>query len=207
MSRTLLGVSVILGVVLLGAPSTSMTPVSAGPLEQPGYVKAMTCSACHGVSGNSRSEAVPILAGVSPAYFKKAIEDYATGKRVSAEMEPFAKQVKLLGVDEVAAFFAAQRREATPVKVERHAVERGRVASAQCAVCHGPEGQGGQGDPSKLGPAIAGQPAPYLKNQLLLFKGDKRSPGDEPLTKMKAILKTIPDETLGDVAAYYSSLR
>jgi len=47
----------------------------------------------------------------------------------------------------------------------------------------------------------------YIKNQLLLFKADKRSPGDEPLTKMKAILKAIPDETLGDVAAYYSSLR
>jgi len=187
---------------MLGAPASS-----AGPLDQPGYVKAMTCSACHGASGNSRSEAVPILAGLSPAYFKKAIEDYATGKRLSAEMEPFAKQVKLLGVDEVAAFFAAQRREATPVKADRNAVERGRVASTQCAACHGPEGQGGQGDPSKLGPAIAGQPAPYIKNQLLLFKADKRSPGDEPLTKMKAILKAIPDETLGDVAAYYSSLR
>ena len=56
-------------------------------------------------------------------------------------------------------------------------------------------------------PAIAGQPAVYLRNQLLLFKADKRSPGDAELTKMKAVLKAIPDETLGDVAAYYSSLR
>ena len=213
MSRLLLGVVLLAGVVMLGAPAAflacgaGVAPAAAGPLDQPGYVKAMTCSACHGAAGNSRSDAVPILAGLSPVYFKKAIEDYATGKRVSAEMEPFAKQVKLLGVDEVAAYFAAQRRDVTPVKADRSAVERGRVASAQCAACHGAEGQGGQGDPSKLGPAIAGQPAAYIKNQLLLFKADKRSPGDEPLTKMKAILKAIPDETLGDVAAYYSSLR
>jgi len=204
MNRRLAALVALAAFLLLGASARSE---AAGPLDQPGYVKAMTCSACHGASGNSRSEAVPILAGLSPAYFKKAIEDYATGKRVSAEMEPFAKQVKLLGVDELAAFFAAQRREATPVRADRNAVERGRAASAQCAVCHGAAGQGGQGDPAKLGPAIAGQPATYLKNQLLLFKADKRSPGDEPLTKMKTIVKAIPDETLADLAAYYSSLR
>jgi cytochrome c553 len=192
----------LLGVlVMLGVPAVSS---AAGPLDQPGYAKAITCAACHGASGNSRSEAVPILAGLPAAYFKKAIEDYASGKRPSAEMEPFAKQVKLLGVDEVAAFFAAQRREPTPVRPERGAVERGRAAAAQCASCHGPEGQG---DAAKVVPALAGQPAAYIRNQLLLFKADKRSPGDEPLTKMKAILKPIPDATLADVAAYYSSLR
>jgi cytochrome c553 len=204
MSRRLAAVVVLATFMLLGTAARSE---AAGPLDQPGYAKAMTCSACHGASGNSRSEAVPILAGLPPAYFKKAIEDYATGKRVSAEMEPFAKQVKLLGVDEVAAFFAAQRREATPVRADRNAVERGRAASAPCVACHGAAGQGGQGDPSTLGPAIAGQPAAYLKNQLLLFKADKRSPGDEALTKVKAIVKAIPDETLADLAAYYSSLR
>jgi cytochrome c553 len=119
-------------------------------------------------------------------------------------MEPFAKQVKLLGVDEVAAYFAAQRREPTPIKADRAATERGRAAVTQCATCHGPQGQG---DPAKLVPRIAGQPAAYLRNQLLLFKADKRSPGDAELTKMKAVLKTIPDAALADVAAYYSSLR
>ena len=202
MSR-LAGLVLLAGLVML-APAR---PAGAGPMDQPGYGKAMTCSACHGVTGNSRSDAVPILAGMAPAYFKKAIDDYAAGKRPSAEMEPFAKQVKILGVEELAAFFAGQRRDATPVKVDRNAVERGRVASTQCATCHGEAGQGGSGDPSKLGPAIAGQPAGYIKSQLLLFKADKRSPGDEPLTKMKSVLKGIPDETLADVAAYYSSLR
>lgn len=195
-----LSLAVMIGVLLLGVSGTA----GAGPLDQAGYAKVVTCSACHGFNGNSRGEAVPILAGMAPAYFKKTIEDYAAGRRVSPEMEPFAKQVKLLGVDEVAAFFAAQRREPASTKPDRAAVERGRAAAAQCAACHGPEGQG---DPAKLVPRIAGQPAGYLRNQLLLFKADKRSPGDEALTKMKAVLKVVPDATLADLAAYYSSVR
>ena len=93
--------------LLLGLAATA----PAGPLDTPGYAKAVTCSACHGANGNSRSESMPILAGMNVAYFKKAIEDYAAGRRPSPEMEPFAKQVQLLGVDEIAAFFAAQKRE------------------------------------------------------------------------------------------------
>ena len=199
MMRILL-VVVVSGLVLGGTVGVGV----AGPLDPPGYAKTVTCSACHGYSGNSRVEAVPILAGMAPEYFKKAIEDYATGKRLSPEMEPFAKQVKLLGVDEVAAFFAAQRREPASPRPDRAGVERGRAAAPQCAACHGPEGQG---DAAKLVPRIAGQPAVYLRNQLVLFKAEKRSPGDAELNKMKAVLKAIPDAALGDVAAYYSSLR
>jgi cytochrome c553 len=192
-------------VLAVGVVGVSLAGLAwAGPMDQVGYAKTVTCSACHGFSGNSRVEAVPILAGMAPAYFKKAIEDYATGKRLSPEMEPFAKQVKLLGVDEVATFFAGQKREAASPRPDRAGVERGRVAATQCAACHGPEGQG---DPAKLVPQIAGQPAVYIRNQLLLFKMDKRSPGDEAVTKMKAALKAVPDETLADLAAYYSSLR
>lgn len=192
--------AVVMGLVLGWAGAAG----AGGRLDEAGYAKTVTCSACHGFKGNSRVEAVPILAGMAPAYFKKAIEDYATGKRLSPEMEPFAKQVKALGVDEVAAFFAAQTREPASPRPDRARVERGRTAAVQCAACHGAQGQG---DPDKLVPRIAGQPAVYLRNQLLLFKADKRSPGDEALTKMKAALRAVPDETLSDLAAYYASLK
>jgi cytochrome c553 len=178
--------------------------VDAGPLDAPGYSKAFSCSACHGPAGNSRSDAMPILAGMNRDYLKKAIEDYASGKRVSAEMEPFAKQVKTLGVDDVAAYFAAQAKQPSPIKADRAAAARGREAAAACAGCHGPDGKG---DPAKLIPDLTGQPPAYLRNQMMLFKTDKRSPGDEPLKAMKQIMKTIPDERLADIAAYYSSLR
>lgn len=177
---------------------------AAGPLDAPGYTGAFTCSACHGFGGNSTSDTMPVLAGMPPAYFKKAIADYASGKRPSPEMSAYAKMVVHLGADDVAAYFAAQPRRPTPVKVDSAAVERGRAASTPCVICHG---QDGRGDAARLIPNLAGQPPGYLRNQMVLFKQEQRSPGDESLRALKALMKTIPDEQIGDLAAYYSSLR
>jgi cytochrome c553 len=178
--------------------------VGAGPLDSPGAIKALNCAACHGPNGQSPSESMPILAGLWPEYFRKAIEDYAAGRRPSPEMEPYAKQVVLLGVDDIATHFAAQKREPTRARLDAAAVERGRAASQQCAVCHGARGEG---DRAKLIPDLRGQPAGYLRHQMLLFKEDKRSPGDERLKALKALMRSIPDETFADLAAYFASQR
>jgi cytochrome c553 len=191
-------------VVALAPVALAGVAHAAGPLGERGALKAVTCAACHGQAGNSRSSAMPIIAGQDAAYLKKQIEDYAAGKRLSAEMEPYAKQALNLGVDDVVAYFASRRREPTPIQSPADAVARGRSAAAQCTICHGPQGQG---DAAKLIPNLAGQAPGYLREQLLLFKQDRRSPGDPALAALKALLKTIPDETLGDLAAYYSSLR
>lgn len=176
----------------------------AGPIDAPGFVKAFSCSACHGLGGASPSDTMPILAGMAPGYFKKAIEDYASGKRFSPEMGPFSKMVLELGVADVAGYFAGQAFQPTPVTVDAAAAARGRAASAPCVVCHGTDGRG---DPAKLIPSLAGQPAGYLRNQMLMFKREQRSPGDDSLKAMKTLMRTIPDETFGDFAAFYSSLR
>jgi cytochrome c553 len=193
--RLLLGLMLVL---------TATGAAFAGPLDTPGATKALTCAACHGMNGLSVSNAMPILAGIQPAYFKKAIEDYATGKRPSPEMEPYAKAVKVLGVDELAGYFAAQKKEPTTIKADTAAAERGKVAAAQCALCHGPDGRG---DPAKTIPDLRGQPPGYLKSQMLLFKADKRSPGDPNLRALKTLMATIPDQTFDDLAAYFSSVR
>jgi cytochrome c553 len=177
---------------------------TAGPLDAPGYSKAFACSACHGFAGNSGSQTVPVLAGMPAWYFKKAIEDYASGKRPAAEMEPYAKMVKELGVDDVAGYFAGQAKQATPLAADAAAVARGRTAAAPCVSCHGPAGKG---DPAKGVPDLTGQPAGYLLNQMLLFKTDRRSPADAALSQLKAAIRPIPEATLADLAAYYSSLK
>lgn len=192
------------GTFLALAMLSGVEAAAAGPLDAPGYAKAFACSACHGFAGNSRSESVPILAGMPAWYFRKAIDDYASGKRPAAEMEPYAKMVKELGVDEVAGYFAGQKKAATPLAADAAAVARGQTAATPCAGCHGPAGKG---DPAKGVPDLTGQPAGYLRNQMLLFKADRRSPGDPALRELKAVIRPIPDTTLADLAAYYSSLR
>jgi cytochrome c553 len=179
-------------------------PAAAGPLDHAGYTKAFSCSACHGFAGNSRSATMPILAGMNATYVKKALQDYASGKRVSPEMEPYAKMAVQLGADDVASYFASQTKIPTPIAADAAAVTRGRAASQPCVVCHGPAGKG---DMSKGVPDLTGQPAAYLQSQMVLFKADRRSPGDESLKALKALMKTIADEQFADLAAYYSSLR
>jgi cytochrome c553 len=191
-------------IIVVGLLLVIAGPAAAGPLDGPGASSALVCSACHGFAGQSPSNTMPILAGMPTWYFKKAIQDYAAGKRPSPEMEPYAKQVVQFGMDDVAAYFAAQKRAASPVKLDPAAVERGRAASAQCTLCHGVSGKG---DPSKGVPDLTGQPPGYLRNQMLLFKADRRSPGDAQLRALKTLMSTIPDAQLDDLAAYWSSVR
>ena len=176
----------------------------AGPLDMPGAGKALVCSACHGPAGQSPSNTMPILAGMAPWYFKKAVQDYAAGRRPSPEMEPYAKQVLQSGVDDIAAYFAAQARRPSAVRPDGAAVERGRAAAVQCVICHGASGKG---DEAKGIADITGQPPGYLLNQMFLFKADRRNPNDQALKALKALFKTITDDQIADLAAYYSSLR
>ena len=147
---------------------------------------------------------MPIIAGMDAAYFKKQVQAYAANARPSPEMGPYSKQILDIGVDAVAAFFAAQRMEPSAIKVDAAAVERGRVASAPCVICHGPTGKG---DLAKGIAPLAGQPPGYLRDQIRLFRQDARNPGDAALAAIKALMKTIPEAQDADLAAYYSSLR
>jgi cytochrome c553 len=177
---------------------------AAGPLDDPAFAKVITCAACHGANGNSSSDMMPIIAGLDPAYFKSQIENYAAGKRPSPEMEPYAKEIQFLGLDQIAAYFAAQKRLPTPIRSSAEAAARGKTVAAQCVICHGPDGKG---EAARLIPGIAGQPPGYLVQQMLLFKADTRDPGAPMLAAKKALMRLVPDSQFPELAAYYSSLR
>jgi cytochrome c553 len=194
----------LLGVASLAAPAGAQGPPSTLMPFDTTVVRVITCAACHGVNGNSKSDAMPIIAGMDAAYFKKQMQAYAANARPSPEMGPYAKQILDIGVDAVAAFFAAQRMEPTPVKVDAAAVARGRTAAAPCVICHAADGKG---DLAKGIPSLAGQPPGYLRDQIRLFRQDARNPGDAALAAMKALMKSIPEAQEADLAAYYSSLR
>ena len=177
---------------------------AAGPLDDPAFAKVITCTACHGANGNSGSDLMPSISGLDPAYFKRQIANYAAGKRPSPEMEPYAKQIQFLGLDQIAAYFAAQKRVPRPIRSSAEAAARGKTVAAQCVICHGPDGKG---EAARLIPGLAGQPPGFLAQQMVLFKADTRDPGDPLLAAKKALMKIIPDGQFADLAAYYSSLR
>ena len=195
--------SLLLAAACAAPPAWAQAPAAPMPYETTA-ARVVTCAACHGVNGNSKSDAMPIIAGMDSAYFKKQVQAYAANARPSPEMGPYSKQILDIGLDAVTAFFAGQRMEPTPVKAAAAAVERGRVASAPCVVCHGANGKG---DAAKGIPSLAGQPPGYLRDQIRLFRMDARNPGDTALAAIKALMKTLPESRDADLAAYYSSLR
>jgi cytochrome c553 len=178
---------------------------AAGPLDSPGAQKALVCSACHGFAGNSPGNTVPIIAGMSPNYFKKAIKDYAEGRRPSPEMEPYSKYVLQAGIEDIADYFAVQTRQRATTKVDPNAVKRGAALAGQCAACHGANGEG---DAFRTVPAIHGQPAGYLQLQLTILKENKRKLEDATVDEAKkTMLKPLSEADLAGLAAYFSSLK
>jgi cytochrome c553 len=120
-------------------------------------------------------------------------------------MEPYSKYVMQVGLDEIAAYFAEQKKQPSRMKVDPKAAARGKSLAAQCTVCHNPQGEG---DPEKGFPVLRGQPAGYLAGQLLILKEDKRKLDDASLDDLKKkLLKRFSDRDIADLAAYFASLR
>lgn len=200
-----MGNCLLIAFVLVAALVCAPFNAAGGPLDSAGAQKALVCSACHGFAGNSPGNTVPIIAGMAPNYFKKAIKDYAEGKRPSPEMEPYSKYVLQAGIDEIADYFAIQTRQRATTKSDPSAVKRGAALAGQCAACHGPRGEG---DAFQAIPAIQGQPAGYLQLQLTILKENKRKLDDAVVDETKkTMLKPLSEADLASLAAYFSSLK
>jgi cytochrome c553 len=200
-----MGNCLLIAFVLVAALVCAPFNAAGGPLDSAGAQKALVCSACHGFAGNSPGNTVPIIAGMAPNYFKKAIKDYAEGKRPSPEMEPYSKYVLQAGIDEIADYFAIQTRQRATTKSDPSAVKRGAALAGQCAACHGPSGEG---DAFQAIPAIQGQPAGYLQLQLTILKENKRKLDDAAVDETKkTMLKPLSEADLAGLAAYFSSLK
>lgn len=72
----------------------------------------------------------------------------------------------------------------------------GEAKVAQCAACHGPDGN----SPTAAFPKIAGQGEKYLLKQLRDVKENVR-----PIAQMTGQLDNMSDQDLQDIAAYYAS--
>lgn len=72
----------------------------------------------------------------------------------------------------------------------------GRQKAAQCVRCHGVDGYAAIPD----APHIAGEPASFLAAQLDAFRADRRTS-----KKMRKVIKTLSDQDIADLAAWYAS--
>jgi cytochrome c553 len=72
---------------------------------------AATCAACHGTQGRAVDGAVvPGLAGVPSAYLSEQMKGFKSGARQATVMNQIAKGYSDTQIEQLAAFFAAQKK-------------------------------------------------------------------------------------------------
>jgi cytochrome c553 len=84
-----------------------------------------------------------------------------------------------------------------PQAVRAGDARRGREKAIACTVCHGPAGISQVPD----APHLAGQPEPYLAQQLKAYRSGKRVH-----EVMNVIAKPLTDEDIADLAAWFSEI-
>jgi cytochrome c553 len=81
---------------------------------QAGRAKAAACAICHGQAGLSTLPNAPNLAGQPAVYLEEQLRGYRDGKRRHEVMSVIAKPLSDTDIENLAAWYASIRIEATP---------------------------------------------------------------------------------------------
>jgi cytochrome c553 len=182
---------------------------AAGTVEA-GQAKSATCMACHGMDGNSANPEWPALAGQHPSYVIKQLKHFKANERQNVLMSPMAMILSDQDMEDLAAYFSAQKRVATgetePSKLQLgQAIFRAGIPARgvpSCSGCHGPSGAGIAG---AAFPRIGGQHAVYTAAQLRGYKSGARA--TDPNSMMRTIASRLTDEEIDAVASYLQGMR
>jgi cytochrome c553 len=160
------------------------------------------CQECHGADGNGNGQdgKYARLAGQYPAYIVKQLQDFRSGARKHDFMMIMARSLEEADIADIAAYYAAQ--PAMRGEQAHGDTEAGRRLFAACAACHGAQGRG---NGAAGFPAIAGQDAKYLRNQLLAWRSGERR--NSPGGAMNAATKDLTDAEIDALAHYLSGIQ
>ena len=200
-----------LTLMTLGVATTLLSgPALAAGTAEAGQAKAVTCSACHGMDGNSLNPEWPSLAGQHENYLVKALQSFKSGARQNVLMSSMAMPLTDQDMADLAAYFAAQKRAvgtADPALVSAgERLYRGGnkdTGVPACLACHGPTGQG---NAAAGWPSIAGQHATYASAQLMAYRSKQRTT-DGDTQMMRNVSAMLTDDDIKAVASYIQGLR
>lgn len=207
----------LIGAFFVSAPVFAQTAVEQGQtLATSGSGAVLACATCHGAKGEGMAAAgFPYLAGQSTGYLDAQLQEFSTGARSHPIMAPIAKAMSPSQMQAAAAYYASLPAQfdakalsgyldTYPAKADVGAwlANRGDWGNniPACIQCHGPGGVG----VGEQFPAIVGQSAAYLREQMLAWKQGKRNPG--PLSLMGDIAQRMDDAQITAVADYFAGL-
>ena len=166
-----------------------------------GERKAAVCIACHGANGNSSNAAFPSLAAQTPLYIYYQLLQFREGRRVNAQMSPFAEKLSDADMKDIGAYFSTQKSLGTEIKIDYARIEAGKAIAARnhCGSCHLPTYAG-----QNHIPRVAGLQFDYLVSQLRGFKTGARPDIDGT---MASAAQPLSENDIIDIAGYLASLK
>lgn len=174
--------------------------VAVGADIEQGRQKAQSCVACHGPAGNSTNPVIPSLAGQPAQFISTELFQFREGNRKDPQMTPMAVNLSNADMNDLAAYFSAQKPEPTTHKTDpANAAAAPKLAQQfNCVQCHGPALLGLQHIPR-----LAGQQYEYLKTQLRGFKAQTRADLDGNMT---SAAQGLTDKDIDALVDYISGL-
>ncbi|MEY4730293.1 MAG: hypothetical protein RL020_1451 [Pseudomonadota bacterium] len=166
-----------------------------------GETKSTNCVACHGANGNSTNTAYPSLAAQTPLYIYYQLLQFREGRRTNALMNSFAEKLSDDDMQDIGAYFSAQKFVANESKIDEAKIVAGKTVAAKnhCASCHMPNYSG-----QNHIPRLAGLHADYLLTHLRGFKTGARQDIDGT---MASSAQPLSEKDMVDVAGYLASLK
>ncbi len=215
-------IPILRGIALaLSAVLSATCHADGASIARNGVGAAQACQTCHGAAGEGLAQAgFPRLAALGAPYLQRQLDAFADGSRVNAVMMPIAQALSVTDRAALSAYYAALPVPTSPATavpavaasdpaglhkpagVGATLAISGRWADKlpACAQCHGPGGRGVGPD----FPALTGQGALYLSNQLMAWKAGTRPPG--PMGLMAVVAKKLSDAEVRAVADHFASL-
>jgi cytochrome c553 len=189
------------GAAVLSAAALSffaLVGAAAAADAESGRQKAQVCAACHGPDGNSTNPAMPSLAGQPAPMITTQLFQFREGNRKDPQMTPMAANLSNADMNDLAAFFSAQKPASPAHKASAESVAAAPALAQKynCVQCHGPALVGQQHIPR-----LAGQQHEYLKKQLLGFKAGTRADMDGNMTSAAQPLSEKDIDVLTDYLA------
>lgn len=157
------------------------------------------CQGCHGLDGRGTAPGIPNLAAQSERYLHVSVDEYVKGKRTHAALRDMIVGMSEENRRNVIAYYAslaplppAAGEGAPPFQPYEH----GRALSADCARCHGVDGNA-----SKPGmPSLAGQQPHYLVVAVQEYLHGVRT--TDP---MHSLLRQLSKLDVESIALYFAS--
>jgi len=171
----------------------------------------VACARCHGDDGQGgEAGGIPRIAGQKVEYLAMTMSDFAQGIRPSGMMGPVASFLSEKERRTLSDYYAAlptdgprpdrARADSDLLALGAGIATGGVPPIPACESCHGPNGTAEGKDPRF--PALAGQHAAYLEQQLKLWRAKAR--GGRLGEIMSAAVAKITDEQIRAVSLYYA---